>query len=307
MTQSFAAFLLRRLLAALVFVAVVSSSALVLTKLAPGDATSELYLSGVDAATIARTRAELGLDRSIPAQLTDWVAGIVRFDLGRSSRFGGRPVRDLVIERAPQTAMLAVVALTLATVLGLPLGLLTGSRPRGPLAGIVGVVSIALVACPPIVGALALLLLAASTGWLSIVPGNLAVPALALALPLAAVLERLQSRATTETIDTPALRAAAARGVPPARLLWVHAARQSVRPVLGIYGIVIGSLFSGSLAVEMVTSWPGLGRLMYEGIVGRDLFLVAGCALVGGVFIALGNLAADVARAVVDPRVRGQG
>jgi peptide/nickel transport system permease protein len=297
-------FLVKRILAAILFVFVVSAGALVLTKLAPGDATTELYLAGVDAETIARTRAELGLDRSSPEQIADWLAGVVQLDLGRSSRFGGRPVRDLLLERAPHTARLAIVALALATLVGLPLGLITGARRGGALTAIVGAISIALVACPPIVGALALLLLAASTGWLSIEPGNLAVPALALALPLAAVLERLQSRATAETMGTPALAAATARGVSRSRLVWVHAARQSLRPVLGIYGIVIGSLFSGSLAVEMVTSWPGLGRLMYEGIVGRDLYLVAGCALAGGVFIALGNLVADLARAAVDPRVR---
>ena len=77
-----------------------------------------------------------------------------------------------------------------------------------------------------------------------------------------------------------------------------------MRPVLGLFGVILGSLFSGSLAVEWVTSWPGLGRLMYDGIVGRDLYLVAGCALCGAVLIALGNLAADLLRGLADPRVR---
>jgi peptide/nickel transport system permease protein len=83
----------------------------------------------------------------------------------------------------------------------------------------------------------------------------------------------------------------------------VHAARQALRPVLGVYGIVIGSLFSGSLAVEVITSWPGLGQLTYEALVSRDLYLLAGCVLAGALFIAVGNLLADVLRAVVDPRV----
>jgi peptide/nickel transport system permease protein len=94
--------------------------------------------------------------------------------------------------------------------------------------------------------------------------------------------------------------------VSPARLVWIHAARQSLRPVLGVYGIVIGTLFSGSLAVETITAWPGIGRLMYDALVGRDLFLVAGCALVGAVLIALGNVIADLIRAVADPRIREQ-
>ena len=82
------------------------------------------------------------------------------------------------------------------------------------------------------------------------------------------------------------------------------AARQSLRPVLGVYGLIVGGLFSGSLAVEWVTSWPGLGRLTYDALVHRDLFLVAGCALAGAILIAAGNFAADAARALADPRVR---
>jgi peptide/nickel transport system permease protein len=106
-------------------------------------------------------------------------------------------------------------------------------------------------------------------------------------------------------MGSPDLVAAAARGIPPARLVWVHGARQSLRPVLGIYGLIIGGLFSGSLAVEWVTSWPGLGRLTYDALVNRDLFLIAGCALAGAMLIAIGNFVADAARALADPRVRG--
>jgi peptide/nickel transport system permease protein len=208
-----------------------------------------------------------------------------------------------VLESAGNTAVLAAVALTLATIVGLPLGLLTGARPSGWLARLVTPLSVALVSCPPIVAALALLL-AASKGWLSALQSSLALPALALALPLAATIERLQSQATTDTMGSLDLVAAAARGVPPSRLVWIHAGRQSLRPVLGIYGLLIGGLFSGSLAVEWVTSWPGLGRLTYDALVHRDLFLVSGCALAGAVLIAIGNVAADVIRAAADPRVR---
>src|SRR5262249_54570147 len=149
-----------------------------------------------------------------------------------------------------------------------------------------------------------LMLFAISTRQLSVAPGALLVPALALALPFAALIERVQSRAMTDALQAPAIDAMAARGVPRWRLRWLHAARHALRPVLGIFGVVVGSLFSGSLAVEWVTSWPGLGRLMYDAIVGRDQFLVAGCALVGALLIATGNLAADLLRGVADPRVR---
>ena len=287
----------------MLFVLFVSASALVLTRLAPGDAAVELLPGG--STTMRETRARLHLDRPIAWQLGEWLQGLAHFDLGRSL-LSERPVGEVVRERAGHTATLAFVALALATIVAMPLGLVTGAYPRGWLARLVAPISLALVACPPLIAALVLLWLALSTRWLSVEPGSLAVPALALSLPLAAMIERLQSRATADAMAAPDLVAAAARGVTPRRLLWVHAARQSLRPVLGIFGIVIGSVFSGSLAVEWATSWPGLGRLMYEAVATRDVFLVAGCAFAGAAMIALGNIAADLTRALVDPRVRGQ-
>jgi peptide/nickel transport system permease protein len=132
----------------------------------------------------------------------------------------------------------------------------------------------------------------------------MAVPALALALPLAAMFERLQSQAVSDALRSDGLRAAAARGLSPRRLLWWHAARHALQPVLGVSGVMIAALFSGSVAVEVMTSWPGLGRLMLDALVGRDLYLVAGCALAGGTLVALGNFVADVLRAAADPRLR---
>lgn len=303
MTSSFFAYVLRRLLAGIVFVLAVSFLTFVLGHFIPGDPTTELIAAGASADTVAQTRARLGLDRPLRVRLGEWIGDVARLDLGQSSMYG-RPVAELVRQRATNTAMLAATALGIATLLGLPLGLLTGARPRSVLGAIVTPVSIALVSCPPMVGALALSLLAVRTRWWSLAPDNLVVPALALGLPLAAMLERLQSRATADALAAPDVLAAAARGVGPGRLLWLHAGRQSLRPVLGVYGILIGTLFGGALAVEYVTAWPGLGRLMYDALTGRDLFLVAGCALLGAVMLACGNFAADLMRAVVDPRLR---
>jgi peptide/nickel transport system permease protein len=301
-TSSLIVFVARRVVAAVVLVAVVSTGAFVLTRLAPGDAVTDVLLSGADKATVDKARARLGLDQPFATQVGHWLRGLSRFDLGRSSVYEA-PVAPIARDKAANTALLAAVSLAIALV-GLPIGVLTGARPGGWLAVVVTPLSVALVACPPIVGALALLWLAVSTRWLSIAPGSLGVPALALALPLVATLERLQSQATAEALLAPDVVAAAARGLSPARVLWRHAARQSLRPVLGVAGVLIGSLFSGSLAVEVVTGWPGLGRLMYGALEARDMFLAAGCALVGATVLAAGNLVADIARAVVDPRTR---
>jgi len=296
-------FALRRAAAGLLFVIVVGLSAFVLTHLAPGDATMELKLAGASDETIRAERARLGLDQPLTTQIARWGRGIVAGDLGMSSQFR-RPVGELVMERAGETALLASAALVLATLVGIPLGVISGATPRHWIARVTEPVSLLLLSCPPLVFSLLLLFLAATTGWLPMTPGTLILPTLALALPLAASLERLQAQAVRDVVSAPDLVAAAARGIPRARLIWVHAARQSLRPVLGIYGIVIGTLFGGSLVVEMVTAWPGLGRLMYDALRGRDIDLVAGCALAGAVFLAAGNLIADLLRAVVDPRAR---
>lgn len=301
MNRAFAAFLVRRAAAAIAFVLVVSTMAYVVARIAPGDETTADLLAGADAEAIAQKRARLGLDDPLMVQVGRWVSGLVRFDLGESSSLH-RPVTSLVTERGVNTARLATVALLIAAVIGIPAGIVTGAYPQHPMARLVVPVSLALVACPPLVAALGLMFLAVSTGLLSIAPGALVLPAIALGLPIAATLERLQSQATTDAMQAPDLAAAAARGIPVSRLVWRHAARQSLRPVLGVFGIVVGSLFSGSLVVELVTSWPGLGRLLYDAVLASDVTLVAGCVVAGAVCLAIGNLMADLLRVLVDPR-----
>ena len=140
--------------------------------------------------------------------------------------------------------------------------------------------------------------------WLADLVRHLPLPALALAIPMAASLERLQSEAIASASREPFVAASRARGVARARSILRHAWPVSLRPVLGLYGVMIGTLFSGSFIVEVVTSWPGLGRLMYDALKARDLFLVAGCAATGAFFLAAGTLAADLLLAYTDPRVR---
>jgi peptide/nickel transport system permease protein len=310
----------RRLAFALVLVLLVSSAALVLVDLAPGDVTAELFAEGASQATIARERHRLGLDRPLAEQYVSWLGRAVRFDLGTSLRYQ-RPVRDLLGERIGNTALLGACALVLATLVGLPLGVVTGSR-GGWLPRAVRMASMTALSVPPLVSSLLLALLAARTGWFPVGgtglagagPGvlatagtlawHLALPTLALALPFAATIERLQSEAMTAALAEPHIQAARARGVAEARLVWRHALRPSLRSVAAIYGIIIGTLFSGSFAVEIVTAWPGLGRLMYDALVSRDIYLVAGCAAAGSLFLAAGTLASDVALAALDPRLR---
>jgi peptide/nickel transport system permease protein len=318
-------FLTMRLIAAAVLVAVVSSGALLLTRLAPGDFASELFGTGASAEQVARERARYGLDRPISRQYFDWAARAVRLDFGVSLLYR-RPVAELVAQRAANTAVLALAALLVATALGFPAGVITGSRRRGALAPAIRVVSLVMLSLPSLVLSLLLLLVAARTGWLptggmqtagawdgGILAGlldllrHIPLPALAIALPLAATIERVQSQSMGETLAMPFALATRARGVSERRLVWRNALRPSLGPVAAVYGFVVGSLLSGSFVVEVVTSWPGLGRLMYDALRSRDLYLVAGCAAAGSVFLAAGTFVSDVVHAWADPRLRGRG
>ena len=118
------------------------------------------------------------------------------------------------------------------------------------------------------------------------------------------MIERVQSQSLGETLAMPFARATLARGVPFRRLIWRDALRPSVGPVAAMYGFILGSLLSGSFVVEVITSWPGLGRLMYDALRARDLFLVAGCAAAGSFFLAAGAFLSDLVQAWADPRLR---
>lgn len=321
MSRPFLRFVIRRALAAVLLVFLVSSAALWLAQAAPGDYTSRF---DTDPRVLAAERHQLGLDRPAAQQYVDWLRRSLTLDMGESFRYH-RPVTTLVAEYAEHTALLALAALMLATLLGVPAGLLTGSRRGGVLVRLVRGLSLVLLSVPPLITSLLLLLVAARTGWFPVggfeLPEagapwtavaasalqHVALPALALALPLAAMIERLQSEALREALAHPSMLAALARGVPKRRVIRVHAWRLSVGPLLAIYGVIVGSLFSGSFAVEIVTAWPGLGNLMIQALVARDTFLVAGCAAAGTLFLAVALFVADLAHAAIDPRVEAGG
>ena len=312
-------YILRRLAFALVLVVAVSSASLILTELAPGDyATGALGISARPEA-IERARERYGLNRSLGEQYRDWLAHAVRFDFGTSLLYD-RPVRDLIPERAANTAILALTALAIATLVGLPLGVVSGSRREGAVTHLIRGASIVLLSMPPLLTSLFLVFLAARSGWLPIagmrsaaVPEggafvdllkHLVVPAAAIALPLAAMFERLQAQAMRDAIAQPFVVATLARGVPRRRVVWRDTLKVALRPVAAIYGLVVGTLLSGSFAVEVITAWPGIGRLMLDALSARDVYLVAGCAGTGAVFLACATLASDLALAFVDPQVR---
>ena len=313
-------YIARRLAFSALLVVAVSSASLVLTRIAPGDYVIESTAGQASRLRIEKERARYGLDKSIGAQYRDWLAAAVRLDFGRSMQYD-RPVRDLIPERAANTAILALTALLIATGVGLPLGIVAGSRRGGLVPGAIRSASVVLLSMPPLLTSLFLVFVAARTGWFPIagmrsatIPAggevldllhHLVVPAAAIGLPLAAMLERLQAQAMSQAIGEPFVLATLARGVPRSRVVWRDALKAALRPVAAIYGLIeeVVKRFTKDIAVEVISAWPGLGTLMLGALRTRDVYLVAGCAGAGALFLAFGTLVSDVALALVDPRV----
>jgi peptide/nickel transport system permease protein len=316
-------YLVRRLLATILLVLVVSSAAFILTRLAAANAMFVELDTRFDPVEIQRRVHELKLDQPLLSQWGSWLVDLLRLDLGNSVYYNS-PVAPIVAERARNTTLLATIAFLVALAIGIPPAFVAASRPGTIVARAIRATSLLLLSLPSFVSSLGLVLLASRTGWLPAgglmsstagmtfaeraidVLWHLPLPVLALALPLAATFERLQTQALTDALAHPSVRAARARGIPARWIVWRHAGRLAIKPVAGIGGLAFGALLSGSFAVEAVTAWPGLGRLTIDALRYRDLYLVAGCAAAGTLVLALGLLIADLLIAWSDPRVRDE-
>jgi peptide/nickel transport system permease protein len=294
----------------------------VLIHVAPGDPLYFLVGEGGDEAYYAAMRARLGLDRPLPEQLVHYLAGALTGDLGRSFRYN-EPVISLILGRMPATLLLTGTAIVAATGLGVWLGTLAGARPEGLLDRLANGAASVLAAVPGFW--LGQLLVLALAGWLGLFPvqgmvsprltsGGLALvfdvahhlvlPASTLTLLQTALIFRLTRQSVREVLVEEFIRTARAKGLPPGLVLYRHTLRNSLLPVVTVVGGHVGTLLAGAAVVEVVFAWPGLGRLLYDGILTRDYPVVMGIFLVISMTTVLANLLTDLAYAYLDPRVR---
>jgi peptide/nickel transport system permease protein len=307
---------LPRALSSLLLVWLVASGAFLLSAVGP-----EPLAIGASPEAVKAWRTETGADRPLAERYVRWLGGALRGDLGTSSLYRA-PVAPMVAERAANTAVLALTALALALLIGLPPAIYAARHPTSVLARAIRAASLTMLSVPPFVGALALVFLAARTGWLPLggmtsgagltgfawildVLWHLPVPALALALPLAATFERQQSAALSEALALPAVQNARAKGVPPRRVVYAHAWRLSLKPVAALGGLALAALLGGAFVVETISAWPGLARLIHDAVRARDVALVSGCAIAGSAMLAAGIFLSDLLVAWLDPRAGG--
>ncbi len=292
-----------------------------LIHLAPGDPVVALAGESGDASYYAQMRARFGLDRPLASQYITYISHVLRGDLG-TSYVQGRPAIRAVTERIPATLLLTGTALVVATLLGVALGALAARRHgrRGDLAargvGLLGA------AIPGFwLGQLALLALASRvhlfpvqgmtdphhvwTGWRYAlnVGHHLALPAAVLAAGELALVMRLVRSSVVEAMDKPFITTARGKGCSERRVLW-HALRSSLLSVVTVIGTRLGFLLSGAVLVEVVFSWPGVGRLMLSSIQDRDFPVLLGILLFASVAVVVANLLTDLAYGALDPRAR---
>lgn len=319
-------YVLRRTANAALLLFGVSLLTFLFTALAPGKYFDEMKLNpAVAPETIAALRARYGVDQPLVVRYARWVEALARGDLGYSFAYG-TPVGALLGERARNTLVLTSIALLLAWGLALPLGIWSAEREGRWADHLLTAGTAALLIIPDIVLALGLLLLAVRTGWFPAggmasvgaeslpwaervgdAAQHLALPVGALVLSTFPVLVRHVRAAFIEVLESGYVRAARGHGIPRGRVVWRYALRAAANPLLSLFGFSLGTLLSGSLIVEVVMSWPGLGPLLLEAILARDVYVVIGGVLLSTVFLVGGNLAADVLLYWADPRIRSGG
>ena len=314
--------LARRALAGAAVVAGVVALTFVLLRLTPGDPVEQLVGPAATPEQVALQRHALGLDRPLPAQFAVWLGRFARGDWGRSIATG-RTVRDVLGDAVPATLELAGLSLVLTYVLGLGVGALqAGAGPRLDTA--LSVTTVTLFALPGYWLGLALVIVFtywgralpafgaagldadALTGWSRFADRmrHLALPLATLTLIGIGGTARFVRGAMRDVLSQPFVRAARAKGLSPFQVIRRHVARNALIPVITLLGLSLPALFSGTVFVEWVFAWPGVGRRLVEAVQARDYPVVMGATVVSAGLVVAGNLLADVAAMWIDPRVR---
>ncbi|WP_308160068.1 ABC transporter permease [Mycolicibacterium goodii] len=307
-----------RLLSTLLVLFGVSLIVFLLLQLVPGDPAVTILGSGATAEAVAALRSELGLDRALPIQFFDYLGGLVRGDLGRSLTVNA-PVTDIMLPRFANTIILTGAALLLCIVVAVPLGVIAAHKQYSIFDRVSMIVSLAGASVPVYwFGLLLIGAFAVTLGWLPTsgmynprFPGgltdllaHLVLPAIAAALVPLAVIARMTRSVMIDILQQDYIRTLRASGLSTNSVLWRHALRNALPPIVNIIGLQVGYLLGGVVFVEVVFGWPGLGQQLYTSITQRDIPVVqAGVLFIALAFVII-NLLADGAVGLLDPRTR---
>src|SRR5579863_3141320 len=297
-----------RLLFALPALWLIVTMVFLLAHIVPGDPVQQMLGEGARLDDLREMRHSLGLDVPVAVQYGRYMAGVAHGNLGESFRFQ-QPVASLVLSHFPATLELAFVALLVCAAIGIPAGVLAASRRGEPADHAIGMLTLLGLSVPNFaLGPVLILIFSVLIGWLPVSGrggiSHLVLPAITLGAALAAILTRMVRTAVIEQLSSDYVRTARAIGLSEPAVLFRHAFRNALTPILTILGLQFGTLLAGAIVTETIFSWPGVGRLAVQAIESRDYPLLQGCILLIAVSYVIVNLATDLVHAVVDPRVR---
>jgi ABC-type dipeptide/oligopeptide/nickel transport system permease component len=300
--------LLLRLVYTVPVVWLVVSIVFLLIHLVPGDPIQQMLGDGARPADVSALRHSYGLDLPLGTQYTHYWRGVLHGDLGHSLRLNDS-VTHLVLVRYPYTVALTVAALALALLLAVPAGVAAALERGRWQDTVLGLVSLLGLSFPGFaLGPILILLVSIRLGWLPVSgaagPEYLILPAVTMGSALAAILTRMVRTAMLEELGQDYIRTARAKGLPERTVVYRHALRNALIPIITLVGLQFGALLAGAIVTETIFSWPGLGRLTVSAISNRDYALVQGCILAIGLTYVLVNLLTDVVYVIVNPRIR---
>ena len=295
-----------------------------LIHIAPGDVADTIAgdMGGADAEVMAQIRSDYGLDRPFHEQLFAYVAKLTRFDLGYSFFFN-RPVTELLLERLPATLLLVLSAQVLAIMLGTVLGVIAARRPNGMLSHGVTIFALLGFSAPVFWTGIMLIILFCSVfpifpvagmvdvtvegGWFVKaldVLHHLFLPMVTLSSIFLALYSRLARASMLDVLGTDYVRTAQAKGLSEFQIVYKHALRNALGPVVTLAGLQFSGIVSGAVLVETVFSWPGLGTLAFQAITARDAPIVLGILFFSSLVVIVANLLTDLVYSLIDPRIR---
>ncbi|MBI3732641.1 MAG: ABC transporter permease [Chloroflexi bacterium] len=315
-------YLIRRLIQSVPIFFLITIIVFSLINFAPGGPTGDLALfdPNIKPEDIARIRASMGLDKSVPERYLIFVGGLLHGDLGTSLIQRGVKVSDMIAERLPKTLLLTGTALLMALLIAVPLGVLSAVKQYSLLDNLATFFSTAGVAIPSFwLGLMMILLFAVNLGWFPVggiyevrnqtieagdVLWHLTLPAITLAFISIASWNRYIRASMLEVIRQDYVRTARAKGLAERLVIFRHALRNSLIPFVTLLGLSLPGLVSGALVTETIFSWAGMGRLAFTATTQRDYPLIMGVVIMASALTILGNLAADIAYGFLDPRIR---
>jgi len=301
-------YLSRRLLYILPVIWLVVSVVFLLIHIVPGDPIQQMLGEGAASADIEKARHDYGLDVSIAQQYLNYWKGVLRGNLGKSIRFD-RDVRALIAERYPETLQLTLAALAVALLISIPAGVRSARRRNCWDDRLISLVSLLGLSFPNFaLGPVLILLFSIELALLPVsgsgTLAHLVLPAVTMGGALAAILTRMVRTSMLEELGQDYIRTARAKGLPERAVVYRHALRNALIPVLTVVGLQFGALLAGAIVTETIFSWPGIGRLTVQAISNRDYYLVQGCILAIGLTYVAVNFLTDLLYSVVNPRIR---